>query len=81
MKLCVTNPARVCAVHRRALLRRIGFFSHLSGWAQHIVDRWRNAACKRPTAPHATEIGLASDELFSVNLHRAVFHGMHVPGA
>ncbi len=37
-------------VHRRALVRRIGILTS-RGWAQHIVDRWRNAVSNRPTAP------------------------------
>ena len=75
-----TNPALAFAVHRRALVWRIG---HLTsrGWAQHIIDRWRDAVSNRPTAPHTTEINLAADEFLSGNLHRGGYHGMHVPGA
>ena len=51
------------------------------GWAQHIVNRWRNALSHRPTAPHTTEIDLAVDEFLSDNPHRGGYHGMHVPGA
>jgi hypothetical protein len=80
MKLRVTNPALALAVHRRALVRRIGILTS-RGWAQHIVDRWRDAVTNRPTASHATEINLAADEFLSDNPHRGGYHGMHVPGA
>ena len=80
MKLRSTNPAVALAVHRRALVRRIGILTS-RGWAQHIVDRWRDAVTNRPTASHATEIDLAADEFLSDNPHRGGYHGMHVPGA
>ena len=80
MKLRGTHPALACAVHRRALVRRIGLLTS-RGWAQHIVDRWRDAVSNRPTAPHTTEIDLAIDEFLSDNPHRGGYHGMHVPGA
>ena len=80
MKLRGTNPALAFAVHRRALVRRIGLLTS-SGWAQHTVDRWRDAVSIRFTAPHPTEIDLAADEYLSDNPHRGGYHGMHVPGA
>ena len=61
MKLRGTNPALALAVHRRALVRRIGLLTS-RGWAQHIVDRWRDAVSNRPAASHTTEIDLAADE-------------------
>ncbi len=45
--------------HRRALVRRIGILTS-RGWAQHTVDRWRDAVSNRPTASHTTEIDLAA---------------------
>jgi hypothetical protein len=80
MKLRCTNPALALAVHRRALVRRIGILTS-RGWAQHIVDRWRDAVTNRPTSSHTTEINLAADEFLSDNPHRGGYHGMHVPGA
>ena len=80
MKLRGTNPALALAVHRRALVRRIGLLTS-RGWAQHIVDRWHDAVSNRPTASHTTEIDLAADEFLSDNPHRGGYHGMHVPGA
>ncbi len=81
MKLRSTNPAVALAVHRRALVRRIGILTS-RGWAQHIVDRWRDAVTNRPTASHTTEIDLeTADEFLSDNPHRGGYHGMHVPGA
>ena len=80
IKLRGTKPALAFAVHRRALVRRIGLLTS-RGWAQHIVDRWRHAVCNRPTAPHTTEINLAVDEFLSDNPHRGGYHGMHVLGA
>ncbi len=50
MKLRGTNPALALAVHRRALVRRIGLLTS-RGWAQHIVDRWRDAVSNRPQHP------------------------------
>ncbi len=46
-----TNPALAFAVHRRALVRRIGLLTS-RGWAEHIVDRWRDAVSNRPSAPY-----------------------------
>jgi hypothetical protein len=46
-----------------ALVRRIGFVTS-RGWAQHIVDRWRDAVSNRPTSPHTTEIDLLAGEFF-----------------
>ena len=60
-------------------MRRIGLLA--AGWAQHIVDRWRDAVSNRPTVPHTTEIDLAADKFLSDNPHRGGYHGMHVPGA
>ena len=42
MELRDIKPALALAVHRRALVRRIGLLT-TRGWAQHIVDRWRDA--------------------------------------
>ncbi|MEI6872924.1 MAG: hypothetical protein WCL08_11635, partial [Verrucomicrobiota bacterium] len=80
MELRNINPALALAVHRRALVRRIGLLTS-RGWAQHIVDRWRDAVSNRPAAPHTTDIDLAADEFLSDNPHRGGYHGMHVPGA
>ncbi len=60
------------AVHRHLTSR---------GWAQHIVDRWRDAVTNRPTASHTTEIYLAVDEFLSDIPRRGGYHSMHVPGA
>jgi len=81
MALRNINPALALAVHRRALVRRIGLLTS-RGWAQHIVDRWRDAVSNRPTGPHhVADIDLAADEFLSDNPHRGGYHGMHVPGA
>ena len=81
MALRNINPALALAVHRRALVRRIGLLTS-RGWAQHIVDRWRDAVSNRPTVPHhVADIDLAADEFLSDNPHRGGYHGMRVPGA
>ncbi len=80
MKLRCTNPALALAVYWRALVWRIGILTS-RGWAQHIVDRWRDAVTNRPVAFHATEINPAADEFLSDNPHRVGYHGMHVPGS
>ena len=65
MALRNINPALALAVHRRALVRRIGLLTS-RGWAQHIVDRWRDAVSNRPTVPHhVADIDLAADEFLS----------------
>ena len=56
MELRNINPALALAVHRRALVRRIGLLTS-RGWAQQIVDRWRDAVS---TAPHTADINLAA---------------------
>ena len=80
IKLRGTNPALALAVHRRALVRRIGLLTS-RGLARHIVERWHDAVSNRPTTSHTTEIDLAADEFLSDNSHRGGYHGMHVPGA
>ncbi len=77
MKLRSTNPTLVLAVHRRALVRRIGLLTS-RGWAQHIADRWRDEVSNFPTAFHTTEIDLTADEFLSNNPHRDGYHGMYV---
>ena len=76
IKLRGTNSALAFAVHRRALVRRIGLLTF-----RGIVDRWHDAVSNRPTASHTTEIDHAADEFLSDNPHRGGYHGMHVPGA
>jgi len=73
MKLRGKNSAVAFAVHRRALVRRIGLLT-FRGWAQHIVDRWRDAVSNRPAASHSTQIDLAADEFLSDNPHRGGYH-------
>ena len=36
------RPDVIISMQKRALIRRIGLFL-CRGWAQHIVDRWRDA--------------------------------------
>ena len=54
IKLRSANPTLALAVHRRALVRRIGLLT-TRDWAQHIVDRWRDAVSNRPAAFHTTK--------------------------
>ncbi len=63
MKFWCTNPALPLAVHRRTLVRRIGILTS-RGWAQHTIDRWRDAVTNRPKASQTTEIDLAADNFF-----------------
>ena len=72
MELRDVKPALALAVHRRALVRRIGLLTS-RGWAQHIVDR--------PAAPHTADIDLAADVFLSNNPSRGGYRGMNVPGA
>ncbi len=58
MELRDVKSALALAVHRRALVRRVGLLT-FRGWAQHIVDRWRDAASNRLSAPQAADIDLA----------------------
>ncbi len=80
MELRDVKPALALAVHQRALVRRVGLFTS-RGWAQHIVDRWRDAASNRPAAPQAADIDLAADVFFLNNPGRGSYRGMNVPGA
>ncbi len=77
MELRDIKPALALAVHRRALVRRIGLLT-TRGWTQHIVDRWRDAVSNRPAAP--ADIELTADEFLSDNPHRGGYHSMHVHG-
>ena len=78
MKLRDIEPTLALAVHRRALVRRIGLLT-TRGWAQLIVDRWRDAVSNRPAAP--ADIDLTVDETLFDNPHRGGYHSMHVSGA
>ena len=80
MELRDVKPALALAVHRRALVRRIGLLTS-RGWAQHIVDRWRDAVSNRPAAPQTVDIDLAADVFLSNNPSRGGYRGMNVPGA
>jgi hypothetical protein len=78
MELRDIKPTLALAVQRRALVWRIGLLT-TRGWAQHIVDRWRDAVSNRPAAP--ADIEHTADEFHSDNPHRGGYHGMHFPGA
>ena len=80
MELRDVKPALALAVNRRALVRRIGLLTS-RGWAQHIVDRWRDAVSNRPAAPQTVDIDLATDVFLSNNPSRGGYRGMNVPGA
>ncbi len=69
MELWDVKPVLALAVHRRALVQRVGLLTS-RGWAQHIVDRWRDAFSTRPAAPQAADIDLAADVFFSNNPSR-----------
>ncbi len=60
------GPALALAVH--AFVRRVGLLTSRS-WAQHIVDRWRNAerdaVSNCPAASQAADIDFAVDIFFS----------------
>ncbi len=64
MELRDVKPALALAVHRRALVRRVSLLTSRD-WAQHIVDRWRDAVSNRPAAPQAADVDLAADVFFS----------------
>ena len=75
-----SKPVLALAVHRRALVRRVGLLTS-RGWAQHIVDRWRDAVSNRPAAPQTADVDLAADVFFSNNPSRGGYRGMNVPSA
>ncbi len=77
MELRDVKPALALAVHRRALVRRIGLLTS-RGWAQHMFDRWRGAVSHRPAAPQTADIELASDVFLSNNPSRGGYCGMNV---
>ncbi len=58
MELRDVKPVLTLAVHRRAVVRRVGLLTS-RGWAQHIVNRWRDAVSNRPAAPQAANVDLA----------------------
>jgi hypothetical protein len=62
------------------LVRRVGLLTSRD-WAQHIVDRWRDAVSNRPAAPQAADVDIAADVFFSNNPSRGRYRGMNVPGA
>ncbi len=75
------SPSRLrVEVHRHALVRRIGLLT-FRDWAQHIVDRWRDAVSNLPAAPQTADIDLAADAFLSNNPSRGGYRGMSVPGA
>ena len=78
MELRDVKPALALAVHRRALVRRVGLLTS-RGWAQHIVYCWCDAFSNRLGAPQAADIDLAADVFFSNN--PSGYRGMNVAGA
>ncbi len=68
------KPTLALAVHRRALVRRIGILTS-RGWAQRIVDRCRDAVSNRPAALQTADIDLAADAFLSNNPSRGGYRG------
>ena len=63
-----------------ALIRRIGLFL-CRGWAQHIVDRWRDAVSPGSSPSVSNDFDLLPCDISPDFLYRGADRGINVPGA
>ena len=67
-------------MRKRALIRRIGLFL-CRGWAQHIVDRWRDAVSPGSTPFASNDVDLLPCDISLDFPFRGAYRGLNVPGA
>ena len=74
-------PGVILSMQKRALIRRIGLYL-CRGWAQHNVDRWRDAVS--PGSSHSASDDFDLLLLCDISpdfLYRGAYRGINVPGA
>ena len=70
----------IFSMHKRALIRRIGLFL-CRGWAQHIVDRWRDAVSPGSPPFASDDVDLLPCDISLDFPFRGAYRGLNVPGA
>ena len=74
------RPDVILSMQKRALIRRIGLFL-CRGWAQHIVDRWRDAVSPGSSPSASNDFDLLPCDISPDFLYRGAYRGINVPGA
>ncbi len=74
------KPHVIFSMHKRALIRRIGLF-HCRGWAQHIVNRWRDAVSPGSPPFASEDVDLLPSDISLDFPFRGAYRGLYVPGA
>ena len=74
------RPDVILSMQKRALIRRIGLFL-CRGWAQHIVDRWRDAVYPGSSPSASNDFDLLPCDISLDFLNRGAYRGINVPGA
>ena len=70
----------ISSMQMRALIRRIGLFL-CRGWAQHIVDRWRDAVSPDSPPCASDDVDLLPCDISLDFPLRGAYRGLNVPGA
>jgi len=77
----VTGTAKqALAIYRQFVSRRIGLIAS-RGWAQHIINRFRDAVSTVPTPSPVADAEFFAEADFSRNSRRGGYCGRSVPGA
>ena len=74
------RPDVILSMQKRALIRRIGLFL-CRGWAQHIVDRWRDAVSPGSSPSASDDLDLLPCDISPDFPFRGAYRGINVPGA
>ena len=73
-------PGVILSMQKRTLIRRIGLYL-CRGWAQHIVDRWRDAVSPGSSPSASDDFDLLPCDISPDFLYRGAYRGNNVPGA
>ena len=73
-------PGVILSMQKRTLIRRIGLYL-CRGWAQHIVDRRRDAVSPGSSPSASDDFDLLPCDISPDFLYRGAYRGNNVPGA
>jgi len=73
-------PGVILSMQKRTLIRRIGLYL-CRGWAQHIVERWRDAVLPGSSPSDSDNFDLLPCDISPDFLYRGAYRGINVPGA
>ena len=77
---CKITAKQALAIYRQFVSRRIGLIA-CRGWAQHIINRFRDAVSTVPTPSPVADAEFFAEADFSRNSRRGGYCGRSVPGA